>query len=72
MKTSKKETKNALSYNEVIPHYISEGDMLAVKLDYKRFDTGSKLGFVEANINFALKDAEIKKDLLNYLKKLVK
>ena len=34
----------------------------------ERFDAGSKIGFLEANINYALKRDGMRADLLNYLK----
>ncbi len=35
------------------------------------FDTGNKLNWLKVNINFALKDPEIKKEFKNFLKKVV-
>ena len=36
------------------------------------YDTGSKLGWLRANIDFALKRPELKKDLKKYLKQVIK
>ena len=36
----------------------------------KRFDCGSKLGYIYANLEFGLNDKNIKKDLLSYLRNL--
>ena len=37
--------------------------------DGKKFDCGSKRGFVEATISLSLRDVEIKNDIKNYLNK---
>ncbi len=43
----------------------------AKKFSGKRYDIGSKLGYLYATIDVALKNKEIKKDLLKYLEKIV-
>ncbi len=40
--------------------------------DGVRFDTGSKLGFIKANIFASLKDEELKKDIINFMREVVK
>ncbi len=35
------------------------------------YDTGSKLGYLKANVDFALRDAQLSKDFRNYLKSVV-
>ncbi len=40
----------------------------AYRFNGKRFDCGSKLGFMKANVELALKHPEIAKDFANYLK----
>ncbi len=52
----------SLSKKEVIYGKILEG---------KRFDCGSKFGFLEATVEFALKDKEIGKEFKEYLKGVV-
>lgn len=46
-------------------------DVYAYRFAGKRFDCGSKLGFMKANVEFALKHPELKDNFLNYLKKEV-
>lgn len=41
--------------------------MYAYDFQGKRYDVGSKLGFVQANIEFALRNPELKEDLIEYL-----
>ncbi len=45
-------------------------DVFAYCFAGKRFDCGSKLGFMKANVEFALKHPEIAQDFAEYLKKL--
>ena len=53
----------SLSKKEVIYGKILEG---------KRFDCGSKLGFLKATVDFALHDKEINKEFKEYLKGVIK
>ena len=47
--------------DEAVHGYIFEG---------KRFDCGSKLGYLKATVEYALEHDELSKDFINYLKKL--
>ncbi len=47
-------------------------DILAYRFAGKRFDCGSKLGFMKANVEFALKHPEIAQDFSSYLNSLKK
>jgi UTP--glucose-1-phosphate uridylyltransferase len=42
----------------------------AVKFNGKRYDTGDKLGYMEASIEYALRDKEIGSKLKGFLKSL--
>jgi UTP--glucose-1-phosphate uridylyltransferase len=44
--------------------------VLAYRFAGKRYDCGSKLGFMKANVEFALKHSEIAQDFASYLKSL--
>ena len=46
-------------------------DMYAYVFKGKRYDVGNVMGFLEANIEFALRDEEVKPELEEYLKKIV-
>ncbi len=46
--------------------------MIAYKYDGKRYDMGSKLGFLQANIELAAKHKEIGEDFVAYLKEFAK
>ena len=45
--------------------------MYAYEFDGKRYDVGEKLGFLQATVEFALKNKELEEQFLNYLKNLV-
>ena len=44
--------------------------VLAYRFDGKRFDCGSKLGYMKANVEFALRHPEISAEFTDYLRKL--
>jgi len=46
--------------------------MLAYTFEGRRFDVGSKLGFLEATVEYALRTPELKNEFRTYLKKIVK
>ncbi len=45
--------------------------MYAYEFDGKRYDVGEKFGFLQATVEFALKNKELEEQFLNYLKNLV-
>ena len=56
---------------DAIDSLIKKEPVYAVIIEGGRYyDIGNKKGFVEANIDFALKDPELKKDISAYLKEL--
>ena len=52
----------ALCKNQAMYAYVFEG---------KRYDVGNKLGFLEATVDFALKNPELRDGFLEYMKKTV-
>ena len=52
---------NRLAHNEAMYAYVYKGH---------RYDIGSKMGFLQANIEFALRDSEVADNLKNYLNAL--
>ncbi len=46
--------------------------VFAKRFDGKRYDVGSKIGFLEMSIEYGLKHPEIKDDLRDYIKKLAR
>lgn len=51
---------------------LKEQPIYGYKFSGKRFDCGSKAGFLKANIAFAFENKEIKKELIPYLKEISK
>jgi UTP--glucose-1-phosphate uridylyltransferase len=43
----------------------------ACRFKGKRFDTGDRLGYVKAIVDFSLKNESLREDVFEYLKKLV-
>jgi len=50
----------------------AEGHLVAAPIPAKRFDTGDKLDYLKANVEFALKREELKGPFMDYLRELVK
>ena len=64
------ELLNELNFTKAI-HNLKELKF-AIAIDNERYDCGSKLGLVKANIALALKDKEISEELKKYLKDITK
>jgi UTP--glucose-1-phosphate uridylyltransferase len=47
-----------------------EGRLVATPIPAKRYDTGNKLDYLKANVEFALKRADLREDFAAYLKEL--
>jgi len=45
---------------------------VAAPIPAKRYDTGNKLDYLKANVEFALKREDLRKDFANYLKELAR
>lgn len=48
-----------------------EEDIYAYEFEGKRYDIGDKLGFLQANVEYALRDTTLKDDFMSYLKSIV-
>jgi UTP--glucose-1-phosphate uridylyltransferase len=55
-----------------IARLMGDEGVYAYKFEGKRFDCGSKLGYLQANVEYALKHAELAAPFRSYLKKLAK
>ncbi|MMZ69420.1 UTP--glucose-1-phosphate uridylyltransferase [compost metagenome] len=49
----------------------AEQDLIAYHFDGNRHDVGEKFGFIQTTIHYALKNEELREDLMNYLKEIV-
>jgi len=49
---------------------LNHEQVLAYEFEGKRYDCGSKLGYLQANVEYGLKDPELNKEFSEYLAKL--
>lgn len=65
-KEIKKEIKNRnKDFTKAI--FSLKDDKYAIEIEGERFDCGSKIGLIKANINFGLKDEKIREEMLRYI-----
>ena len=60
---------NEIQLTDAIANRIGETDCSGYKFKEERFDCGSKLGFIQANIKLSLESTEMNKELKTWLKK---
>lgn len=58
---------NEYQFTDAMKELMTKEEFYACQLDAKYYDTGSKLGYLKANIDFALEREELKNDLEDYL-----
>ncbi len=61
---------NELYLTDVLDELSERGDLLASSFSDTRYDVGDKFGYIKANVEFALKSAEIGEETKEYIKKL--
>ncbi len=62
---------NEYQLTDALAILAKAGELTAAPIPAKRFDTGNKLDYLKANIEFALKRDDLGSDLLTYLRALV-
>lgn len=60
-----------IQLTDALKELLSHEPMYAYNFEGRRYDVGSKLGFLEATVEFALKRDELKDDFRKYLLKLL-
>lgn len=66
-------TKNGEVYlTDTINMMAKEVGVFSYEFEGKRYDTGDKLGFLQANIEYGLKNSEIGEGLAKYIKEIAK
>ena len=70
LKLGKKGFGNEIQLTDSLISLTDSPGLYASEFDGKRFDCGSKLGFIEANINYGISDKEISKNLRKIISKL--
>ena len=63
---------NEYQLTDALAQLAAEGQLAAAPIPAKRFDTGNKLDYLKANVEFALKREDLGKDFLAYLQELVR
>ena len=61
-------TGNEIQLTDAIKKIISTQPVFAYEFEGTRYDCGDKLGYIKANVEYALKDKKFGIDFLNYLK----
>ena len=57
-----------IQLTDAIAELLHEEDVLAYEFDGQRYDCGSKLGYLTATVEYALKHPELQNDFLKYLR----
>ncbi|AEJ01585.1 UTP-glucose-1-phosphate uridylyltransferase [Nitrosomonas sp. Is79A3] len=63
---------NEIQLTDAIAKLLKEETVLGYEFDGKRFDCGSKSGYLQATVEFALQHPELKQEFASYLYDLVK
>ncbi len=61
---------NEIQLTDALRRLLSEQDIYGYQFEGTRYDAGDKLGYLKANVMFALKNAELGKDMTNFIKNL--
>ena len=56
-----------IQLTDAIEQLLREEQVLAYRFEGKRYDCGSKLGYLQATVEFALEHPELRDDFLEYL-----
>ncbi|MEZ4813693.1 MAG: UTP--glucose-1-phosphate uridylyltransferase [Bdellovibrionota bacterium] len=71
IRATSKGVGNEIQLTDAMAHLLKSESFFAEKIQGTRFDTGDKLGYIMANVHFALQDEKYKETLGNWLKKTV-
>lgn len=72
IKTLKPMANNEYQFTDALDILSKTSGVKALDFDGIRYDMGSRLGYLKANVEFGLRDEELGEELLNYLKTLIK
>ena len=59
-----------IQLTDALKRLAKDQEMYAYDFKGHRYDVGSKMGFLQANIEFALRNEEVREDMIEYLEKL--
>ena len=57
-------------FTDVLDVISRNNELVAIEFEGTRYDMGSRLGYLKANIEYGLRDSELKEELTNYIKSL--
>ena len=70
LETTKKGSGGEIQLTDAIAHLLEEEKVLSYRFTGKRYDCGSKLGYLQATVEYALKHPELKEQFRGYLQGL--
>lgn len=70
LENTAKGVDNEIQLTDAIGMLLDKQSIYAYKFEGTRYDCGSKLGYIQASIQYALKDFDISKDLKSYIQGL--
>lgn len=70
LKTTKRGAGNEIQLTDAIAELRKTEEIYAYSFEGRRYDCGSKIGYLEANVEIALQHEEMAADFKNYLKNL--
>jgi len=70
LKTTKRGAGNEIQLTDAIAELRKTEEIYAYSFEGRRYDCGSKIGYLEANVEIALQHEELSADFKNYLKNL--
>ncbi len=68
LETQERGAGGEIQLTDSIKRLIKEQEVFSKQIDGKRYDIGSKVGFIEATIDFALEREDLKDDVLEFIK----
>ncbi|MCX7102856.1 MAG: UTP--glucose-1-phosphate uridylyltransferase GalU [Methylobacter sp.] len=71
IETTERGAGGEIQLTDAIAALMTDEQVLAFEFDGKRYDCGSKLGYLQATVEFGLMHEELKGDFLDYLRNLV-
>lgn len=70
LKETKVSDRGEIELTPALEQIIKDNGAYACDIDGKRYDIGSKIGFIQATIDEALSHNEIKEEVINYIKEI--
>lgn len=67
LKNTKAGKNNEIQLTDSIKELMFKEDVYALEFSGKRYDLGNKFGFLEANIDFGLRDENVREKLFSYM-----